>query len=399
MSFQDLLELDRLARQDGKGYTSQRYLYSRLASRPGRHFVGIVGPRGVGKTVLLKQLASESSQSFYLSLDTLEDSEGGDLFEIAKRLVERYGVKLLLVDEIHFDRKFHQKLKAIYDFLDLRIVFTSSVALALFESAYDLSRRVQLETLYPFSFREYVYFKTEKELPRLSLHRIASESEFGEYLRYEDLFEDYIRGGLMPFSLEEPDVLPVLANIIQTVIRRDIPEIAQLRTDEVASLGKVLNFVGRSAVDGVNYSSVSRNVGITKYKAEQYIRLLEKAFLLNPVFPAGTNVLREPKVLMYPPVRLLYRDYPDVLGGLREDFFTLMLRIQEAEFNYLKSTRGSKIPDFLVREREGSIVVEIGGSGKGHEQFKGISEKKRLILTHSDRIDKMRKPLVLAGFL
>jgi hypothetical protein len=102
---------------------------------------------------------------------------------------------------------------------------------------------------------------------------------------------------------------------------------------------------------------------------------------------------------MYPPVRLLYRDYPDALGGLREDFFTLMLRIQGTEFNYLKSTRGSKIPDFLVREKDGSIVVEIGGRGKGHEQFKGISEKKRLILTHSDRIDKMRKPLVLAGFL
>jgi hypothetical protein len=102
---------------------------------------------------------------------------------------------------------------------------------------------------------------------------------------------------------------------------------------------------------------------------------------------------------MYPPVRLLYRDYPDALGGLREDFFALMLRIQGAKFNYLKSTRGSKIPDFLVRERDGSIVVEIGGRGKGHEQFKGISEKKRLILTHSDRIDKMRKPLVLAGFL
>jgi len=53
----------------------------------------------------------------------------------------------------------------------------------------------------------------------------------------------------------------------------------------------------------------------------------------------------------------------------------------------------------LVRERDGSIAVEIGGRGKGHEQFKGISEKKRLILMHSDRIGKMRKPLVLAGFL
>jgi hypothetical protein len=76
-----------------------------------------------------------------------------------------------------------------------------------------------------------------------------------------------------------------------------------------------------------------------------------------------------------------------------------MLRIQGAEFSYLKSTRGRKTPDFLVREREGSIVVEIGGKGKGYEQFKGISAEKQIILTHSDRSDKMRKPLILAGFL
>ena len=399
MSFQNLLELDRLAREEGKRYTKERFLYSRLLSQRGRHFVGIIGQRGVGKTVLLKQLASESDRSFYLSLDSVEAPEVGDLFQITKKLVEQYGISLLLVDEIHFDREFRQKLKAIYDFLDLRIIFTSSVALALFESAYDLSRRVRLETLYPFSFREYVFFKTGKKLPALTLHEIASGSDFSEYLRYGDLFEDYIQGGLMPFAMEEPDVLPVMANIIQTIIRRDIPEIARLRTDEVALLEKVLSFVGRSAVDGINYSSISRNLGITKYKAEQYLRILEQAFLVNPVFPAGTNVLRESKVLLYPPIRLLYRDYAEALGGLREDFFTLSLRIHGSDFDYLKSTRGAKIPDFLVREGEGEIVVEIGGKRKGYEQFKGISVEKRLILTHSDRIDDIRRPLILAGFL
>ena len=81
-----------------------------------------------------------------------------------------------------------------------------------------------------------------------------------------------------------------------------------------------MKFISKSYVDGINYSSISRNVGITKYKAESYIRLLEKAFVLNVVFPIGTNVLKEPKVLMCLPIRLLYQDVNQALGGMREDF-------------------------------------------------------------------------------
>jgi hypothetical protein len=50
------------------------------------------------------------------------------------------------------------------------------------------------------------------------------------------------------------------------------------------------------------------------------------------------------------------------------------------EFYYLKSTRGSKTPDFLVKQDTGDIVIEIGG--KGREQFKGIKFQKKLIPRH-----------------
>ena len=49
-------------------------------------------------------------------------------------------------------------------------------------------------------------------------------------------------------------------------------------------------------MDGINYSSVSANVGVSKYKAEKYVDYLERSFILTRVFPAGSNVLKEPKV-------------------------------------------------------------------------------------------------------
>ena len=57
MNLNRLLELYELAREDGKQYPKKRELYNQVVSERGKHFIGIVGPRGVGKTVLLKQIA------------------------------------------------------------------------------------------------------------------------------------------------------------------------------------------------------------------------------------------------------------------------------------------------------------------------------------------------------
>jgi hypothetical protein len=126
---------------------------------------------------------------------------------------------------------------------------------------------------------------------------------------------------------------------------------------------------------------------------------LEKAFILNPVFPAGTNVLKEPKILMNLPYRLLFLDFRSALGGLREDFFSGMMQTKGLTFYYLKSTRGAKTPDFLVPQEGGDLVIEIGGKGKGREQFKGIETGEKLILAHGSEAKGRKKPLFLLGYL
>ncbi len=65
------------------------------------------------------------------------------------------------------------------------------------------------------------------------------------------------------------------------IIQRDIPYVSSLKTDELLKIEKTLEFIGKASVAGVNYSTLSRNIGITKYKAESYVRLLEQSFLLG----------------------------------------------------------------------------------------------------------------------
>jgi predicted AAA+ superfamily ATPase len=392
----DLQYLDSTAREEGGRYALRRDLYAEILGEQGRHFIGIVGPRGAGKTVLLKQLTNAIPGGFYVSADTLGD---WDFYEIARELSDTYRVTFLLLDEVHFQPDYEMKLKKIYDSLSLRVIFTSSVALSLVASAHDLSRRVRLRTLYTFAFREYVHFKTGNLLPRLTLSDLLETRWTAEHMRTEHLFGEYLTGGVLPFSLDEADPLPLLANVVEKIIASDVPRVMRLPVEELAHIRRLVTFVGKAPADGISYSSISRNVAITRYKAESYCDVLEKAFVLQVLLPEGANVLKEPKILMWLPVRLLYRSAEECIGALREDFFVQAMRMAGHSTRYLKSTKGAKTPDYVCTGDDGEIVIEVGGRSKGVSQFKGTTLRKQLILTHSDRIAGLRRPLFLAGFL
>ena len=397
MSITELQALDALARVEAKRFPLHREALLMLRKEQGRHFIGIVGPRGVGKTVILKQLAMETERSFYGSIDTFKDVT---LFEFAKVLFEKQGIRTLLLDEIHFLPGFDGELKKIFDFLpDVHVIFTSSVALALQQSAFDLSRRVRLIRLLPFSFREYVRFKEGVTLTRLTLDAVGRGDWTTDHARYGYLFDAYLQGGLYPFSLTEPDPLNVLRNILDTVLQRDIPNVAKVTYQDVDLIGKTLTFIGRSAVDGVNPTTIARNLGITRYKAVEYVDLLSKAFILIQVDPQGTNVLREPKILMQVPYRLLYRSWDDAIGAMREDFFATAMSMANMPFHYLKSTTGRKTPDFWLTTASGDWVVEIGGPGKGRTQFKGVRVERKMVLAHAVDSRRNAKPLFMAGYM
>jgi len=95
----------------------------------------------------------------------------------------------------------------------------------------------------------------------------------------------------------------------------------------------------------------------------------------------------------------LYSDFQECIGALREDFFAEMMRASESKTYYLKSTRGEKIPDFVIFHKGKKIVAEIGGKSKGRTQFKGFKGDKNIIFVDSCKIDDLYRPLFLVGFL
>jgi predicted AAA+ superfamily ATPase len=396
MNIKEIIELNNRAIELNKKYSRKRFIAQELLKDKARHFIGLIGARGVGKSVLFKQLTSEIEDSVYISVDSIEIE---NLFDLVKNLNERYGFKNFFLDEIHFYKNYEKDLKKIYDFLDVKIFFTSSVALSLLESSYDLSRRVKIYNIYPFGYREYLFMKQDVSLPKITFAKIKKRSWNPEHLRYGYLFPDYLKGELMPFSLEEPDILEALNNILDKIIFRDIPSVANLKTRELEQIKKTIKFIGKAQIDGISYSTLSNNLKITKYKAEQYVRLLENAFVLNVVLPKGTNVLKEPKIVMNLPFRLLFSEFENAIGGLREDFFVENTKMSGLKINYLKNKKGKKTPDYLIEENGEEMIIEIGGKGKGIRQFKGIDLEKSIILVDADIYDGIKRPLFLAGFV
>ena len=88
------------------------------------------------------------------------------------------GGKYLFLDEIHKYENWAQEIKNIYDdFPELNVVFTGSSMLQINNSKADLSRRVAYYNMYGMSFREYINFGHNKNIPPISLNDIPGYND------------------------------------------------------------------------------------------------------------------------------------------------------------------------------------------------------------------------------
>lgn len=396
-----LIALHNLAAEDGRKYAKKRFAYGSVKGALGsKAYIGLAGLRGTGKTVILRQLASENPSSFYMSMDSFEQGTG--LFELARELAVNYGKKLLLLDEIHFLSGWQAELKKAYDFLDVKVVFTSSASMEIMHSRHDLSRRVVVIPIFPFSFREYLYFSKGRLEPMLSLEKIISDYRgiYPHLSQYEPDFLGFCTRGALPACLGTPEP-QILRNIAEKMVNRDLLSFGKLGNQDIMAILSMLRFISRSGVDVCSYSSIAKNTGTTRYKAQLYLSLLEKAFLMRIILPYGTNVTKEPKILYSLPFRAHFAEGVDqerLLGAMREEFFIHHVQCANLQVNYLKSMRGEKLADYLVFQGNKRFIFEIGGAGKASAQLKGAPPGARFTL-HQPGNPGRGMPLLLFGFL
>ena len=351
---------NRLISNVDKKFT--RYLYNTIHWE--NKLIGIVGPRGVGKTTLVLQYIKNnldvrhtlyvSAEDFYFAKHRLSD--------LASDFV-KWGGKYLFIDEIHKYPDWSNQLKLIYDYHNhLKVVFTGSSVLDLKKGSADLSRRAVLYNLQGLSFREYLMLFHQIEVPVFNLNEILNHQVKVPQMAHPlPLFADYLKRGYYPFALE-PDFDLKLLQVVHQTLESDIPVYAGMNVSKGRQLKQLMAIIAESVPFKPNMTKISEILAISRNVIADYLLYMEEAGMLaqlrddtkgirglgkiNKVYLDNTNL-----------VYILARENANK-GNIRETFF-----INQCRMHY--QIVSSNLADFKMEDKD----FEIGGKNKGLKQI------------------------------
>jgi len=378
----------------------RRYLYHEIDF--GSQMIGVVGARGVGKTTLLLQYIkelkeqSDTYKSLYFSYDYPSNIEI-KLIDLAEAF-SKIGGEYLIIDEIHKYKEFSIDLKAIYDFYPkLKIIFTGSCAISIYNAQADLSRRVVLYTMNGLSYREFLELKLELKLPSYSMEELVQKSPKivneleAKFLPLEH-FEEYLTYGYYPFYFRDKNqYLRLLNAVVNQTIDIDLVNLGLVKQSFTDKLKKLLIVISESNPFELNISKVASNIEVSRNTLYSYLTNLDKGGLLNIVASSkkGISKLSKPEKLYLNNTNIFYIFASESkIGTIRETFFVSQVKHQHMIEVPAKG-------DFLV---DGKYTFEVGGESKGFKQIQDMSNAYLVIDTDStENVNKI--PLWLFGFL
>jgi predicted AAA+ superfamily ATPase len=261
---------------------------------------------------------------------------------------------------------------------------------------------VSLFRLYGLSFREYLEFNLEIELPKITLPDLLEQhAEFANALNVPQPlkhFKQYLQVGYFPFSKQFSQNLQIfqaIDNIAQKTIFEDIASLHSLKTPSLLVIEKLYKYVVHSQPGEFSAYKLANALSKDFDSVTTYLRYLEQAGLVRNLYKkqAGKAYLRNPAKLYPENPNLIYATYlsqPDdmVQGKVRESFAMNQLQNGGATVHY--STQG----DFAVDE----YVFEVGGKNKTRKQIK--EQANSYVLADGIVLGRKTKvPLYLLGFL
>ena len=349
---------------DGTPTDFLRYKYGQI--NWGARMLGLVGPRGVGKTTLFLQRIKlgNAGRSLYVTADHLYFSSH-TLYDTAERFVKDGG-ELLYVDEVHKYPGWSRELKSAYDaFPDLRIRFTGSSVLDIEKGEADLSRRAPKHVMQGLSFREYLAIRHGIDAPLLELEEALAQKAAIPGVRHPlPLFREYLKNGYYPFG-DDPDFPILLEQVVTRTLESDIPQYANMNASTGRKLKKLMAAVSQLSPFKPNMTRLAGQIQASRNNVEDYLMFMEKAGMIAQLRSSASALDDLDKV------EKVYLDNPNIvynLGGpnvdvgtVRETFFMNQLRVGH-------DVRASKAADF---EAEG-FTFEVGGRSKAQDQIRGM---------------------------
>lgn len=274
--------------------------FKALALNPGVHRAAVLlGPRRVGKTVMLRQLIHEARSSgidpksiLYASVDTPIYSRV-PLEKFFEFLPAKTGNGLVIFDEIQYLMDWETHLKDLVDnHPGTKFVVSGSAAAALkLKSSESGAGRFSDFMLPPLTFYEFLCFTGDDE----KLVEWNATTKKHKVLNVDELnskFIDYLNYGGYPEAALNPEIRQnadqfIRSDIIDKVLLKDLPSLYGIA--QIPELNRLFSVLAYNAGNEVSLDNIAKTSGISKPTIARYIEYLESAFLIIKLTTVDDN--------------------------------------------------------------------------------------------------------------
>lgn len=333
-------------------------VFELILQRDPRRALVLMGPRRVGKTVLLYQSIGQlirtqvqASKVLYVSLDNplfrlsaLEEIMLWGFESSGSSLDQTY----VFFDEIQYLENWEQQLKVLVDnYPQVKFVVTGSATAALHKKSKESGAgRFTDYMLPPLSLYEFMVIKVQ-------LEKIEPASIGLEQLN--DFYIDYLNYGGFPESLTSKNIRDfpeqyIGQDILDKVLMRDLPSVYGITNP--TELNRLFTALAYNTANEVSLESITQTSGVSKVDIYRYINYLESAFLVKTIEKTDNRVQQFKRrtffkiILVNPSLRSAIfgkvKGEDPELEGLAETAVFSQLVIHFWHFDYYKYARWNR---------------------------------------------------------
>jgi predicted AAA+ superfamily ATPase len=276
--------------------------YNLVTDRSINRAVVLMGPRRVGKTIMIYQAIERLIERnvapkhvIYVPLDAplYNGLALQKCIEIALdgEMLNRNSDCYVFFDEIQYLKDWEIHLKSLVDsFRNMRFVVSGSAAAALkLKSNESGAGRFTDYSLPPLTFYEYLLFTnqnlvTENVQPSAGiLDSSRIEYEAKDISKLNAAFIEYINYGGYPEAVMSKTIRSnigryIRGDIIDKVLLRDLPSLYGI--DNIPELNAVFTRLAYNTGNEVSIESISKDAGIAKNTVRKFLEYFEAAFLI-----------------------------------------------------------------------------------------------------------------------
>lgn len=294
--WQDPTILDKLL----EGKRDRAYLrpfFELMTNRGVQRAVVLMGPRRVGKTVMLRQcirkliieLGTKPESIFFASLENpiYRGISLDRLFRLfmEERGLDRFADLYVVFDEIQYVEEWEAYLKSMVDdYPNIRFVVSGSAAAALrMKSRESGAGRFTDFLLPPLLFAEFMDFMgADPDCPIEELnHHFVDYINFGGFP--EAILNEEIRSDMQRF---------IASDILEKVLQRDLPSLYGI--DNPNELSRFFASLVYNTGQELSIGELSKETGIPKNTLYKFFTYLEAAFLVHRLYRVD-QFARRPK--------------------------------------------------------------------------------------------------------